>query len=168
MDVKDKSMIKAILACDDAGGIAKDGTLPWPKNTKDLQWFKENTKGHVVVMGSLTWEDEHMPSPMPLRKNVLITSRRDEYPGADRYISGNIAEQVREVANDYSGLITWVIGGENVIRQTLDVIDEFYISRIPGEYNCDTFLPLKEIEEKFELAHVTAHPEVVFEIWQKK
>ena len=165
---KDSGLIKAILACDEEGGIAKEGTLPWPKNTKDLQWFKENTKGHVVVMGSATWEDEHMPSPMPLRTNVLITSRPDEYPGADDYISGDIGHIVCLVADKYAGLITWVIGGANVIEQTLDSIEEFYISRIPGKHNCDTFLPLDAIEERFELAHVTAHPEVVFEIWKRK
>jgi dihydrofolate reductase len=35
-------MIKAILACDDAGGVANNGTLPWPHNSTDLKWFKEN------------------------------------------------------------------------------------------------------------------------------
>ena len=36
-------MIKAIMAIDDLGGISKDGTMPWPKNSSDLQWFKKNT-----------------------------------------------------------------------------------------------------------------------------
>ena len=34
-------MIKAILACDEEGGVSKKGTIPWPKNTKDLGWFKK-------------------------------------------------------------------------------------------------------------------------------
>lgn len=165
---KGSGSIKAILACDDEGGIAKDGTLPWPKNSRDLQWFKDNTLGHVVVMGSATWEDEHMPSPMPKRTNVIVTSRPDEYPGADEYISGDVAHQVCLVADSYPGLITWVIGGEEIIKQTLDVIDEFYISRIPGKFDCDTFLPLAMIEEMFELRHAACFPEVLFEIWKKK
>ena len=60
-------MIKAILACDDYGGVSKNGTLPWPNNSTDLQWFKSNTAGHVVVMGSTTWDDPHMPRPLPKR-----------------------------------------------------------------------------------------------------
>jgi len=47
-------MIKAILACDDVGGVSKAGTIPWPKNSKDLKWFKDNTVGNIVVMGSTT------------------------------------------------------------------------------------------------------------------
>jgi len=161
-------MIKAILACDDAGGIALNGTLPWPTNSKDMKWFKENTKGHVVVMGSSTWIDDHMPRPMPQRTNVVVTTRPDDFPGAHQYLSGDIAHQVCLVADDYPGLITWIIGGTKVIKQTLDVIDEFYISRIPGDYECDTFLPLDEIVEDFELSFTEEHPEVTFEIWKKK
>ena len=79
-------MIKAILACDDGGGVSKDGTIPWPKNTKDLGWFKKNTINNVVVMGSKTWADPLMPWPLPNRVNVLATTREKEFPGADIYI----------------------------------------------------------------------------------
>jgi dihydrofolate reductase len=34
-------MIKAIMAVDDKGGISKGSSMPWPKNSKDLQWFKK-------------------------------------------------------------------------------------------------------------------------------
>lgn len=161
-------MIKAILACDSAGGIARNGTLPWPFNAADMEWFKNNTSGHVVVMGSSTWKDDHMPSPMPKRTNILVTRHPDHYPGADEYISGDIAHQVCLVADSYPGLITWVIGGAEIIRQTLDVIDEFYISRIPGDYDCDTFLPLEDIENNFTRVHNEAVPGVTFGIWRKK
>ena len=33
-------MIRAILACDNSWGIGKDGDLPWPHNSADLKWFK--------------------------------------------------------------------------------------------------------------------------------
>jgi dihydrofolate reductase len=161
-------MIKAILACDEEGGVSKDGTLPWPNNPTDLKWFKDNTAGHVVVMGSTTWEDPHMPRPLPKRTNVLVTSRKDDYPGADGYISGDLNAELKELEETCPGLITWVIGGPNIIEQTLGVIDEFYISRIPGEYACDTFLPLKKIESLFELTTVIHETSVTFEIWEKR
>ena len=161
-------MIKAILACDDNGGVSKNGTLPWPNNPKDLKWFKDNTAGHVVVMGSTTWDDPHMPRPLPKRTNVLVTSRIDEYPGADDYINGNLQLYVPVVADKHPGLITWIIGGPKIIEQTLNIIDEFYISRIPGEYNCDTFLPLGKIATLFELDWEEVHDEVTFQIWKKR
>lgn len=160
-------MIKAILACDDAGGVSKGGTLPWPHNTTDLQWFKNNTAGHVVVMGSTTWKDPHMPRPLPNRKNILVTSKPDDYPGAHDYIKGDLTQWVKDVAEEHNGLITWIIGGPNIVEQTLDVIDEFYLSRIPGNYDCDTHLPLDLIEDQFSLNWQEAHPGVVFQIWKK-
>ena len=36
-------MFKAIMAVDDKGGISRDGSMPWPKNSSDLKWFKKNT-----------------------------------------------------------------------------------------------------------------------------
>jgi dihydrofolate reductase len=161
-------MIKAILACDDTGGVSKDGTLPWPNNSRDLKWFKENTAGHVVIMGSTTWNDPHMPRPLPNRVNILATTRPSEYPGAHGYIKGDLNDTVREVQEQYPGLITWVIGGPNIIEQTLGVIDEFYISRIPGDYDCDTHLPLRKIESLFEKSREEEHEEVTFQIWKKR
>jgi len=161
-------LIRAILACDDNGGVSKNGTLPWPNNSKDLKWFKENTAGHIVVMGSTTWKDPHMPRPLPKRVNVLATSKEADYPGAHGYISGDLCAGVRSLEVEAPGLITWIIGGPNIIEQTLGVIDEFYLSRIPGEYDCDTFLPLGKIATLFELDWGEEHPEVTFQIWKKR
>jgi len=162
-------MIKAILACDDTGGVSKDGTLPWPHNSTDLKWFKSNTVNDIVVMGSTTWEDPDMPRPLPKRTNVLVTTRKDDYPGADMYITGDLNSEVKHIEYINEGVITWVIGGPNIIEQTLGVIDEFYISRIPGEYACDTFLPLKKIESLFERTWVDdTNDGVTFEIWKKR
>lgn len=160
-------MIKAILACDEQGGVARNGTLPWPKNTRDLTWFKENTQGHIVVMGSATWDDEHMPSPMPNRHNVVASNSNRVFVGADKVISGNLPSEIRQIEQENLGFITWVIGGPNIINQCLNIIDEFYISRIPGEYNCDTFLPLDKIESMFDKAWSEVYNEVTFEIWKK-
>ena len=161
-------MIRAILACDEDGGVSKDGTLPWPHNSKDLRWFKDNTAGHIVVMGSTTWKDPGMPRPLPKRTNVLATSRKEDYPGADGYISGDLVKEIKELEDTCPGLIIWIIGGPNIVEQSLGVIDEFYISRIPGTYDCDTFLPLKKIETLFENTWEEVHPGVTFQIWRKR
>ena len=93
-------MIKAILACDDSGGVSKGGTIPWPKNSKDLGWFQKNTTNNVVVMGSKTWEDPLMPWPLPKRKNVLITTRKKDYPGADQYLSGDLNKKITTLSKE--------------------------------------------------------------------
>lgn len=167
----EKIMIKAILACDDRGGVSKDGTLPWPHNSRDLMWFKSNTAGHVVIMGSTTWKDPHMPRPLPKRKNILVTRKPENYPGADGYIQGVLTTEIKKIEEENKSLITWVIGGPHIIGQCLNIIDQFYISRIPGDYQCDTFLPLDKIEEQFEKDWEVKHEgneAVTIQIWKRK
>ena len=77
-------MIKAILAIDDEGGVSKDGSMPWPKNSNDLKWFKNHTLNNVVIMGKLTWIDPFIPTPLKDRINVLVTNQdKTKYPSAD-------------------------------------------------------------------------------------
>ena len=66
-------MIKAIMAVDDNGGISRGSSMPWPKNSNDLKWFKKNTENQVVVMGRKTWES--LPfKPLPGRRNIVLSS----------------------------------------------------------------------------------------------
>ena len=149
------------------GGVSKDGTIPWPKNTKDLGWFKKNTTNNVVVMGSKTWTDPLMPWPLPNRINVLATTKEQKHPGADKYVCGDLEVELNKLKEEHPNKIIWVIGGPNIIEQTMDSIEEFYLSRIPGEYSCDGFLSLKAIESLFEKTWSEKHESVEFQIWKK-
>lgn len=155
------------MACDNSGGVSKDGTIPWPKNKKDLGWFKKNTTNNVVVMGSKTWVDPLMPWPLPNRINVLATSRKDELPGADKYVYGDLNGELKALKEEYPSKTIWVIGGPNIIKQTLESIEEFYLSKIPGDYDCDCFLSLKDIETLFKKTWFEKHESVEFQIWKK-
>ena len=158
-------MIRAILACDEDGGVSKDGTIPWPKNTKDLAWFKKNTIDSTVVMGSKTWKDPLMPWPLPRRKNVLATSRKEDFPGADAYIEGYLCEEIKKLSKKDN---VWIIGGINIIEQTIEIVEEFYLSRIPGKHSCDGFLPLNKKKNMFEKTWTEKHETVEFQIWEKR
>lgn len=158
-------MIRAIMACDEEGGVAKNGTLPWPKNKTDLAWFKKNTENSVVVMGSTTWKDDFMPRPLPNRFNIVAS--KDNYADADRCIKGNLVAAIKQLHQDYADRKIWIIGGPNIINQTLDVIDEFYLSTIVGKYNCDTFLDIAKIRNEFSVAKKEIHSSVTFEILQR-
>ena len=160
-------MIKAILACDDVGGVSKNGTIPWPKNKKDLGWFKKNTINNVVVMGSKTWVDPLMPWPLPNRVNVLATSREADFPGADQYVCGDLKSELKNLKEEHQNKIIWVIGGPNIIEQTIGSFEEFYLSRIPGDYSCDGFLSLDTIESLFKKTWFEKHESVEFQIWKK-
>ena len=97
-------------------------------------------------MGSKTWVDPLMPWPLPNRVNVLATSREADFPGADKYVCGDLKSELKNLKEEHQNKTIWVIGGPNIIEQTIESFEEFYLSRIPGDYSCDGFLSLDTIE----------------------
>jgi dihydrofolate reductase len=162
-------MIKAIMAVDDNGGISKDLSMPWPKNSKDLQWFKKNTLNQIVVMGSKTWEDPFLPTPLKYRENIVVTSKdNSHYPGANAYIKGEIVDEILNLEKKYLNKDIYIIGGPEIIKQTFDLFKEFYLTRIYGNFECDKFIDIKKISNTMSLIQKIDCDETChFEIWRK-
>jgi dihydrofolate reductase len=162
-------MIRAIMAVDDMGGISKNGSMPWPKNSSDLQWFKKHTIGAIVVMGRLTWIDPFMPSPLKGRINVLVTNQeKEKYLGADEYLSGNILTGVLGLSNKYEYKDVYIIGGSKILDQLFETIEEFYLTRIYGNFKCDKNINLKKIQESMKIVKkIENDKNSHFEIWKK-
>jgi len=162
-------MIKAIMAVDDNGGISKNGSMPWPKNSSDLKWFKKNTLNSVVVMGRLTWIDPFMPTPLKGRINVLVTNQNEKnYSGVDEYIFGNLIDNVLELSNRYTNKDIYIIGGPKVLNQLFELIEEFYLTRIYGDFKCDKNIDLQKIQESMAMIKKIENDQTChFEIWKK-
>lgn len=162
-------MIKGIMAIDDRGGISKGKSMPWPKNSIDLQWFKKNTLNNVVVMGRKTWEDPFMPTPLKSRINIIVTNKdKSLYPGADFYFCGNIIKQVINIQNIYKDKDIFIIGGSELVNITFSIIQEFYITRIYGNYNCEKFLDVSIIEKNMLMRKkIDGDKSCHFEIWKR-
>ncbi len=142
--------IAAIFACDDNWGIGNAGGLPWPQHKNDLKWFKDTTMGGVVVMGKTTWDSlPERSKPLPGRNNVVVTSSVKDKDGPYHFLT---FEQAKTHIASMSKLQNvWIIGGAKLLESTLDIVDEIWISRIKGEFPCDTFLPKNHIERDFEI-----------------
>ena len=161
-------MIKAILACDLNGGIGKDNAMPWPLNKRDMQWFRDNTIGHIVVMGSKTWNSHGMLKTLPKRRNIVVTTSPENNQGADGYITENVSEAVQQLSKDNPGLQVWIIGGANVIEQCWDIIDEFYITEVKDLYECDAGIDIPKLEENFVVSHTEYEDsDISIGIWKR-
>jgi dihydrofolate reductase len=151
-------MIKAILACDDDWGIGKAGTLPWPHNSADLKWFKQMTNGKAVVMGRKTW-DSLPVKPLPNRLNFVISSTSMEHYNPrphGSYGGSDVSKIVKDIIEArYSDIDdVWLIGGATLIESCINIIDEFWLNHMHGNYDCDVFLPRDLIMAQFVQADV--------------
>ena len=130
-------MIKAIYATDNKNGIGKNGSIPWPYNSTDMRHFSKQTTGNIVVMGAKTWLDPLFPAPLKNRENYVI-SRTENFKGAIM-LREDFKNKIKKL-NEKTDKIIYIIGGESIISQCYDIIDELDISLIDGDYECDKFL----------------------------
>lgn len=135
-------MINAIFAVDQNGGMGFNGTLPWPHNSEDLQYFKEQTLGDIVIMGRRSWDDPKLPKPLPGRTTFVVTNRNNVGYGAVA-IGGDVAAEIQKIAAGYPEKTIWIIGGVNLLEQTRDIVDNVHLTHFKGSYKVDTRIDLK-------------------------
>ena len=156
-------MIKAMLACDVNGGIGLQGCIPWPHIERDFRWFMDHTVDGVLVMGRVTWQDSQLHHPIPDRLSYVVTRDSAACEGAHGIIQGNILTEIQALQQSFPEKTIWIIGGSGLISATLPIIEEFYLSRIHGTYECDRFLPMAQLDQ-WNLRWSEKHPEVTFQI----
>ena len=160
-------MICSILASTSQGGIGNRGTLPWPKHSEDLKWFKEHTDGHIVVMGRKTWDDPKMPKPLPNRVNVVVSNNTiNNYQV--RRVHGNIVDQVLELQRQFPNKDIYIIGGKSIYEECESIVDRIYLTRMKGNYWCDTRINLDRYLAPFRIKTVKPGTECTYEIWDRE
>ena len=120
-------------------------------------------------MGRKTWDDPFMPTPLESRLNILVTNRdKSLYPEADYYLSGDINHKIIDIQNKYKDKDLFIIGGSEIINLTIDLIQEFYLTRIYGNYECEKFLNISLIEKNMKMIKkIDGDHSCHFEIWKK-
>src|SRR5574338_897259 len=151
------SRFNIIVAVDDKYGIGKNGSIPW-RNAEDFAHFRNTTIGdgdNVVIMGRRTYES--LPPkmrPLPKRKNIVLSSQ--EIEGVTTCTS--ILDALK-LCITYKAV--YIIGGQRVYEESIRkfpyLCDKIFVSRISGDYECDTFFPYQDLNnvniEKEELSH---------------
>jgi dihydrofolate reductase len=159
-------MIIALFAVDEQGGMGNQGNIPWPTVKEDMKWFKETTQGQVVVMGKKSWQSPDMPKPLPKRHNVVFTNEFMDRDDIDQ-LTGDVCEGLKRVEELYPDNDIFVIGGANLLAQSKEVIDRAFITRIPGEYICDTVIDLDSFLVDFALTNSLDLGSCVVEMYER-
>ena len=134
-----------IVAVDSNWAIGHKGKL-LVSIPEDMQFFRRETTGKVVVMGRKTLESFPNGLPLKNRVNVVITKDK-EYNVKDAIICHSI-EEALEVLKQYNDEDIYVIGGESVYRQFLPYCSVAHVTKINYSYDADTYFPnLDEMDE---------------------
>lgn len=128
--------ISIIVALEQTNAIGKDNKLLW-RLKKDMQWFKNHTSGHCILMGRKTYES--LGKPLPNRTNIVIT--KNSSASNEDVIFLNSIEEGINYAKSQGERELFIIGGGNIYEQTLDIADSLYITLVDCELEGDTYFP---------------------------
>lgn len=140
--------MELIVAVYDDWGIGRDGTQPIALKA-DRKFFREMTRGALVIAGRRTIADFPGQKPLPGRVNVALTRSGAEIPGFT--VCGS-PEEAAEVAK--SAERAMVIGGGSIYRHMLPMCDTAYITKVHVTPASDTFFPNLDEDDDWELAEV--------------
>lgn len=113
-----------------------NGKIPW-HIPEDFLFFKKTTTGHHILMGKNTYNS--IGKPLPNRTNIVLT-RDTSFKQKGCVICHSINEAVN-YARKNNETELFIIGGEKVYEQTIDIADHLYITRIEKSFKGDTFFP---------------------------
>lgn len=140
--------MELIVAVFDDWGIGKDGTQPIALSA-DRKFFRETTKGAMVIVGRKTLADFPGGRPLPNRVNVVLTRQDVEIPDVIICHSPEEAVALAEKAER-----AMVIGGGSIYKQLLPYCDTAYITKVHTTPESDTYFPNLDEDSQWKLQEV--------------
>lgn len=136
-----------IAAVDRNWAIGLNGKL-LVKIPEDMKFFQKVTIGKVVVVGRKTLESFPGGQPLKNRTNIVLTTNRNfQVKGA---LTIHSMEELFEELKQYRSEDIYIIGGESIYRQMVDLCDVAYITKIDYEYLADAWFPRLDEKEDWE------------------
>lgn len=115
--------------------IGKDNQLPWHLPA-DLKFFKATTLHHPILMGRKTFDS--IGRPLPQRTSIVIT-RQASYQADGALVVHSLAEAIEAGRRVHPDL--FIIGGAEILREALPLIDTMYLTLIHASFEGDVFYP---------------------------
>ncbi len=143
--------MNAIVVADRSWAIGRDGGLLFSLPT-DMKRFRSLTMGGAVILGRKTLESFPGGRPLPKRKNIVITRRKDlQVEGA--VVVSSLAEAL-DAAGDTPPDQIWVIGGGSVYTALLERCKRVYLTKVDAQADDpDTFFPNLDKLPGWEVEH---------------
>ena len=132
-------MLSLIAAIGRNRELGKDNQLIF-RIPEDMQYFKDTTMGHRVLMGRKTWGS--LPGKLPGRTNIVVS--RNPVTGADVSVSDlkQFIEENRDTPEEI-----FVIGGGMVYFETLPYAKHLYLTEVDATAEADSWFPAFDTED---------------------
>ncbi len=126
-------MINMIAAIGQNNELGKNNKLIWPLK-KDLEFFKEITWDHDVIMGRRTFES--LPKLLAHRNHIVLSNKKINIEGVKVY------NDMKAIIMDCKDKEAFVIGGAYVYKEFLEYAEKIFLTQIEAEdKDADTFFP---------------------------
>jgi len=132
-------ILSAIAAMAKNRVIGVGGSLPW-EIPEDMRYFRDTTKGHIMVMGRKTFES--FGGPLPNRLHVVITRQKDyRADGAVVFHDPDEALEYCRTQTERWGEEVFNVGGGEIYSLLLPKTDRIYLTEIQAEFSGDAKFP---------------------------
>lgn len=134
-------MLNIIAAIGKNNELGKNNQLIW-HISKDLKFFREKTKGAILVMGRKTFDS--LPKILPGREHIILskTNNFNKELNEQVKIVDNAAELVTICKESAKNNEVFVIGGASLYKMFVDIADKLYITHIDKEdKEADVYFP---------------------------
>lgn len=140
--------------------IGRDNRMPWSL-PPDRKRFHAITRGHPVIVGRKTFES--IGRPLSARTNIVLT-RRQDYWFEGCVIVHDLASALAACGPAEE---VFILGGEEVFRETLPLVDRIYLTVIHRSFSGDAYFPeippsLAEVHRR-DFEEVFSHSLILYE-----
>jgi dihydrofolate reductase len=155
-------IISLIAAMAENRVIGYKNAIPW-SIPSDQKRFRDMTMGHAVIFGRKTFEI--IGRPLPFRKNIVLTRRRDLHPkGA---VVAHSLEDAFAACDDEGEV--FICGGGMVFHETITLAQRIYLTILHRAYEGDTFFPeVPDIFMEVEREEVHNTPPYAFVLYERR
>ncbi len=138
-------IITLLVAAAENNAIGKNNQLLWHL-PNDLKFFKNTTWGMPVIMGRKTFQAVN--KPLPGRFNIVIT-RQEDWKAEGTIAAADLNDAHKKAAATNCNEI-FIIGGGEIYKQSMEIADKIYMTRVHATLDGDTFFPAID-EDKWQL-----------------
>jgi len=177
--------LNIIVACDQQGGYAKKGKIPWSFKA-DWEWFKIQTAGSYCIMGRRTYEEilekkckrlktskallnpeEHL---LEDRFSIVLTKQDIPIIGAQRRSS---LREALDYGCEHPKMPVFILGGYHLWMEAYPQVKKVYQTVIDHKYGCDRFFNVAYLNKNYKIVKGEGPKKInqkslYWTIWEKK